>query len=277
MTGQTAATDQDELRRLIAANPVWYHTMELAPGITTPGWFDLRPIVERLPWPEIDGRRCLDVGTYDGFLAFEMERRGALEVVATDIADHADWDWPPDVRARGSEELAHLAGPEKGVGFRIAHGALGSRVEKVAISIYELAPDRVGMFDVVVCGSLLLHLRDPLRALEALRRVCGGLLLSAEAIDLWLSIVAYNRPAASLNGIGSLCQWWTPNVMGHRQMIASAGFEILRTTRPYSVPFGVAHPPPDGSFRSRKNLALQRVMAGSAGVPHAAVLARPAV
>jgi tRNA (mo5U34)-methyltransferase len=102
----------------VSANPLWYHTIELAPGVTTPGWFDLRPIVDRFPWPTVGGKRCLDIGTYDGFLAFELERRGAAEVVATDIAAHADWDWP--VGMRHTHELAAVAGPEKGLGFRLA-------------------------------------------------------------------------------------------------------------------------------------------------------------
>src|SRR3954469_15020041 len=78
----------------VDAQPHWYHTMELAPGVVTPGWFDLRGILDRMPWPDVTGRRCLDVGTYDGQLAFELERRGAAEVVAIDLSDHAEWDWP---------------------------------------------------------------------------------------------------------------------------------------------------------------------------------------
>ena len=81
-----------ELLDEVRANPVWYHTIDLAPGVVTPGWFDLRPVVERMPWPSVAGKRCLDVGTYDGFLAFEMERRGAAEVVAVDLDDHDQWD-----------------------------------------------------------------------------------------------------------------------------------------------------------------------------------------
>ena len=46
------------------------------------------------------------------------------------------------------------------------------------VSVYELDPGSIGTFDVVVCGSLLLHLRDPLRALEAIRAVCDGYFLS---------------------------------------------------------------------------------------------------
>ena len=147
----------------VDSNPFWYHTIELAPGIVTPGWFDLRPIVDQLPWPDVRGKRCLDVGTADGFLAFELERRGAAEVVATDLADHELWDWPERIRSRGKAYLEHVAGPEKGVGFRVARTVRQSKVQPKTISAYDLSPEAIGSFDVVTCGSLLLHLRDPVR------------------------------------------------------------------------------------------------------------------
>lgn len=250
--------------------------MELAPGVVTKGWFDLRPIVERMPWPDVRGLRCLDVGTYDGFLAFELERRGAGEVVCTDISDHDAWDWPPDVRAQGGARLAELAGPDKGGGFRIAKRLLGSSVERIEVSVYELAPERVGTFDLVVCGSLMLHLRDPLRALEAIRSVCGGRLLSAEEVRLSLSVRHPRQPLAELNGSGSLCQWWVPNLAGHRRMVFAAGFAIERSVRPYAVPFGPGHPPVR-SARARGAQALIRALTGGFGLPTSALLARPRV
>lgn len=268
---------QADIRHMIDSH-LWYHTIELAPGVVTPGWFDLRPVVDRLPWPDVRGKRCLDVGTYDGFLAFEMERRGAAEVVAIDIDDHNEWDWPPDVRATGGENLAKLAGPEKGRGFRIAKDALGSKVERKAVSAYDLSPALMGMFDVVTCGSLMLHLRDPLGALEAIRTVCGGEFMSIEQIDLWMSVRHRRTPVHVLNGSGPLCQWFVPNLAGHRRMVFAAGFEILRATRPYVEPFGVSHPPPaHPTPRALFHTALQRAVCGGTGVPHAALLARPRV
>jgi tRNA (mo5U34)-methyltransferase len=268
--------DVDELRREIGST-LWYHTMQLAPGVETPGWFDLRPIVNLLPWPDVKGKRCLDVGTYDGFLAFEMERRGAAEVMAIDIDDHTKWDWPPDVRAHGGEELAKLAGPEKGRGFKIAAAALGSRVGRRPISVYDLDPKDVGTFDVVVCGSLLLHLRDPLRALEAIRGVCAGYFLSAEQISLPLTLAHRRMPVLTLNGSGPLGQWMIPNAAGHRRMLFSAGFAIERSTRPYAVPLGASHPPADKSVRARARAVMQKAMTGGLGVPHSAALGRPRV
>src|SRR2546423_3261813 len=82
-----------ELSSLVAERK-WYHTLELAPGVLTPGWFDTRSIAHSIPFPDLTGKRCLDVGTFDGFWAFEMERRGAAEVIAIDLIDPTQADWP---------------------------------------------------------------------------------------------------------------------------------------------------------------------------------------
>ena len=262
--------------RRVADHPLWYHTIALEPGLVTPGWFDLRPIVDQLPWPEIAGQRCLDIGTYDGFLAFEMERRGAAEVVAVDIADPDEWDWPARLRSHGGAELARLAGADKGAGFALAAELLGSKVQRHEVSIYDLDPADLGTFDVVTCGSLLLHLRDPERALESVRSVTRGTFLSAETIDLSLSVLHRREAVARLNVVDELCQWWVPNVAGHRRMVEAAGFEIVRATKPYAVPYGPAHPRPR-STRDRAQWLFRRTWLRRAGVPHVAVLARPAI
>lgn len=265
----------EEARRAAAEHPLWYHTIDLGHGTVTSGVFDLRPIVGRMPWPDVRGKRCLDVGTYDGFLAFELERRGASEVVAVDIDDHTLWDWPYEMRVKGPEFLAQIAGPEKGAGFRIAKAALGSSVERMPVSVYDLDPGALGSFDVVVCGSLMLHLRDPVRALEAIRRVCGGAFLSAECIDLPLTAVAPRRPLVRL-GPGHEVHWWVPSAAAHRRMLEAAGFAIDRTTRPYVVGYGSAHLRRSRAPRQVARDLLQRVLAGGVGVPHAAALCRPA-
>ncbi len=250
--------------------------MEVAPSVVTPGWFDLRPIVDKLPWPDLRGKRCLDVGPYDGFLSFEMERRGAAEVIAIDIGDHADWDWPVDMRAWAAEGLAALADSDVGAGFEIARRLLGSSVERVVLNVYDLSPERVGRFDFVICGSVLLHLRDPLRALESIRSVCDGLFLSVEPVRLGLSLLHRARPLAELNGMGELCQWWVPNAAGHRRMIVAGGFEIERRVGPKAIRFGPAHPRAGRGAGILAKRVLTRLTTGGQGVPHTAVLARPA-
>ena len=275
--GETAV--EREARAAVAANPLWYHAMEVAPGVETPGWFDLRPIVDKLPWPDVRGKRCLDIGTYDGFLAFELERRGAAEVVATDISDHDRWDWPPRLRLAGPQYIAAVAG-HKGAGFAIARELLGSAVEHRELSVYDLTPsEELGTFEVVVCGSLLLHLRDPLGALEAIRSVCDGWFLSADHVELGLSLVHPRLPLVHVDGTSSGLQWWRPNARAHRQMLEAAGFDVERESGIYAIPFGAGHPV-RRERRSARGVATalaRRVVAGNDGVPHHAVLARPVV
>jgi tRNA (mo5U34)-methyltransferase len=271
-----AAPTPEQARAEIADNLGWYHSIDVAPSVTTPGVFDLRPIVDRLPWPDVRGKRCLDVGTYDGFFAFELERRGATEVVATDIADHELWDWPPHLRMRGPEYLRAVTGPTPGAGFEIARSLLGSAATREEISVYDLSPERLGRFDVIVCGSLLLHLRDPLQALVAIRSVCADRFLSTNQVDLPRSLRHTNRALVRLDGVSDLGQWWIPNAAGHRQMLRAAGFEVEKQSRLYSIPFGPAHEPMPLRPRRAASKLARRVFTGNDGVPHHAVLARPA-
>lgn len=271
-----ARASASEARHRIGERKLWYHVIEVAPGVTTPGWFDLRPIVDRMPWPDVTGKRCLDVGPYDGFLTFELERRGAAEVVAADIGDPADWDWPAATRKLGSDALRELAGQDPGGGFEIASEVLGSSVKREVISVYDLTPERVGEFDVVVCGSLLLHLKDPIRALEAIRSVCRERFLSAEQISPALSLLSRKRAYAALMA-GDRMQWSVPNVAGHQKMVRAAGFDIVQKGRPYAVPLGEGHPRKDTKgIRGLPGRTLTRMVTGGEGMAHVAVLAQPA-
>jgi hypothetical protein len=74
------------------------------------------------------------------------------------------------------------------------------------------------------------------------------------------------------------CQWWVANAAGHRRMLEIAGFSIDRTIRPFSEPFGPAHPiTGSGGSRPRDlaSRAFRRAFTGTSefGVPHAALLA----
>ena len=56
----------------------WYHTIELPDGTTTRGTYDHRPLLPHYGLPDdLHGKRALDIGSGDGFWAFELERRGA--------------------------------------------------------------------------------------------------------------------------------------------------------------------------------------------------------
>ena len=266
--------DPAELRDAIAGRE-WYHTLELAPGVLTPGWFDLRPVAAKVPLPAtLRGMRCLDIGTFDGFWAYEMERRGAAEVVAVDVRDPQQWDWPPNSDAGVVSALA--ARQRKGEGFELAHRALRSRVRFLERSIYDLDPEELGRFDLVYLGSLLLHLRDPVRALDRVRGVCAGRLLLVDTIEATLSLAFPRRPVARLDGNGRPW-WWQANAAGLRRMVEAAGFRVLSGPRMVRFPRGEGQPVHRPSRQVAASRVARRELAVALlGDPHAAILAAPA-
>lgn len=216
MTSEHAPIASD-LREQVAGRS-WYHTLDLGDGLVTNGWFDLRPHVDRYGLPErMDGMRVLDIGTWDGFWAFEMERRGA-QVVALDVDHEREYDWPPRRRPK------KLAALDRGAGFRLAKEILGSKVERVVCNIYDAKPEELGTFDLVFCGTVLVHLRDQLLALERFAGLCHGQLVFADEYDRLSSLLPFpvsryhaDRPKAVV--------FWLPARRTWNRMIWTAGFE----------------------------------------------------
>jgi tRNA (mo5U34)-methyltransferase len=265
------ALDLEELRAQVAGRQ-WYHTLELAPGVVTPGWFDTRPVPAKLPLPvSLEGKRCLDIGTFDGFWAFEMERRGASEVVATDLLDAEQWDWPSGSSPEIVREMAERK--REGDGFKLAREALVSSVQLVERSVYDLDPDDLGEFDFAYLGSLLLHLRDPVRALERVRSVVSGRLLVVDVYDPMMSLLFRRRPVASLDGRGRPW-WWQSNIAGVVRMVESAGFRLVGPAARVRMPRGAGQPTPPlrratlASRTGRREFANARF-----GDPHCVILA----
>jgi tRNA (mo5U34)-methyltransferase len=207
----------------------WYHTLDLPGGTTTQGMFDLRPIIAKYGLPDrLDGMRALDVGTWDGFWAFEMEKRGA-EVVALDLDDERDLDWPPRRRPKVFPETP------RGDGFRLAKELYGSNVERVNQSIYHATPEELGQFDLVFCGSVLIHLRDQLLALERIANLCRGTFISAEEYDPLTGFVPF--PASRyFADRDSAVVYWLPSIRTWRRMMWTAGFDEVKQFGKFKLP-----------------------------------------
>jgi SAM-dependent methyltransferase len=218
----------------------WYHTIELGPGELTPGQVDLRALPAKLFPADLRGRRALDAGTFDGFWAFALEERGA-EVVAIDVEQVDDAQWPPIRRERLRAEAAAL-GLELGQGFRTAAAALESEVSRVVCDVTELDSDRIGgPVDLAFCGALLLHLRDPVGALERLHGVLkpGGSLIVLEPVAIRESLLSPRTPIARFEPLSTTFNWWRPNLAALRGWLRTAGFASVERRgfhRPPSVP-----------------------------------------
>ncbi len=127
-------------------------------------------------------------------------------------------------------------------------------------------------------GSLLLHLRDPVRALTAVRSVCRGRLLSVDAYDLPLTLLS-RAPLARLDAVGRPW-WWKPNAAGIERMLRAAGFRVVGTPSRVFMPPGPQHPRPrswsDVASAVRSRDGRELLFAARFGSPHLATLAEPA-
>jgi tRNA (mo5U34)-methyltransferase len=210
----------------------WYHTILLPGGMVTSGLFDHRPLLPYYGLPEdMSGMRALDVGTADGFWAFEMERRGA-EVVAVELPRMSDRDFPPAAKRL----VRSQADTPPGRRFELARRALGSEVELVRLAIYDIDPSRLGRFDFVHAGDVLVHLRDPVGGLAAICSVTSGQAHIADVVDPRVAA----GPEAGLNlatyqGGWSVTTWWVPSVQTLAQMALDAGFADVQVRGMYRL------------------------------------------
>ena len=186
----------------------WWHSFELPDGSRIHGvspLSDLRERIGQFPISEdLRGARVLDIGAWDGWFSFEMERRGA-EVLAVDC-----WDNPR---------------------FRQIRSALNSRVEYRQMDVYELTPDSVGLFDIVLFMGVLYHLKHPLLALE---RVCA-LTTGIAAVDSFI-LRERHRPGENVENRtvmefyetdefgGQTDNWCGPSLPCLMAMCRTAGF-----------------------------------------------------
>jgi tRNA (mo5U34)-methyltransferase len=224
LTRPAPAPASKEARAIIdrIADRRWYHSIDLGHGVVTPGFVDHR---DQLPYyalpASLEGKRCLDVATFDGFWAFEFEKRGAAEVVAADIARWTDADVPRlMLRDPASFELDGATGG----GFGIAADLLGSKVQRIETSVYDLDPAKIGTFDLVFISDLLVHLRDPQLALERAFSVCHGEVIVADVYSPGLEGFG-GAAIAQLTAPGET--WWLPSIAALKLMMTVAGFEPI--------------------------------------------------
>jgi len=179
--------------------------IDLPDGRSTPGGWDLRQTTDELPWPDVTGKRCLDVGTADGFWAFELERRGAAEVVAIDVPS------PFQQKARAR--------------FELACELRGSKAIYEERSVYDVD----GEFDVVFMGFVLQMLADPIGALQVVHRACRGHLVLLDTVSVPLSLLP--SPLARLDARRHAFEYFVFNRRGLRKAVELAGWTVQAQTR----------------------------------------------
>ncbi len=226
------------IRRRIAKTS-WYHAFEVWPGIVTPGVrkLDASHFLDEAGVPaDLSGKRALDIGTWDGAIAFEMERRGAT-VVALDVQD-----------------------PEQ-TGFNAASEIRQSSVQYVRASVYELSQVLTGRLDLLGYLGVFYHLTNPVKAFEEIEAVLepdGQVLFEGECLRNYAETVDHEpvrgefvEQVAGSDLPLALCtpgmfkerpNWFIPNFACLRSWVAAARLEIVKHTfiespegRPFSA------------------------------------------
>jgi tRNA (mo5U34)-methyltransferase len=171
---------------------------------------------------DLTGKAVLDVGPAHGFFAFELEARNASRVVTVELPRWSAHDVSPSLREQFDRDRVD----EKSEGY--LHGALefaiaarGSKADRVLCNVYDLDPDEIGTFDLVLCASVLMHLSDPLRALYAIRAVTKDVAIIATMID---SASTEGVPRACFYGTTATQTFWAPNMACLKQWALAAGF-----------------------------------------------------
>jgi tRNA (mo5U34)-methyltransferase len=208
----------------------WYHTLELPGGIVTKGYYDHRPLVPHYGIPDdLAGKRVLDIGSWDGFWSFEFERRGA-DVTAVDLDHLTQTDLPPQIR-----QAVLSAGLERqfGGGFEVARRALGSKVNRIVGSVYDLDPEKLGTFDLVHFADVALHLERPLDAFRRIRSVTAGQAMIIDSYEPSLDDRSRDLTEYQGGWVGAI--WWNHSLNTFAQMVIDAGFSDVRVQRTYRL------------------------------------------
>ena len=146
-----AVSREDAVKIISRTN--WFHRIEVIDGLVTPGVVPPAPEVHRTKeymdglgfGPRLAGIRVLDVGTYDGPMAFELAQRGA-EVVAVDIKNASE------------------------TGFSALREISGIYLRHVQADVDHINEYFEAEFDIVLFLGVFYHLKNPVVAFENIAR-----------------------------------------------------------------------------------------------------------
>jgi hypothetical protein len=224
----------------------FYHTIDLPGHGTIHGAWDLREhLDDYLGFVDFTDKRVFDAGTATGLLAFEAEKKGASEVIAFDLAPTDEADRVPYTEQQLLQVLKHTLpelNEERKQGlikvnnsFWFCHKALRSKVKKCYGNIYQI-PQGIGLVDISILGAILLHMRNPLNALEQTAKITKETMIVTDYCwpavnkDLPVSMLIPTPivPKSSIPLI--LDAWWMNSPGLISQFLKILGFTEIKTT-----------------------------------------------
>lgn len=233
----TGTCDREAFDTACSRHDWWYHTFRFDNGYEVRGDYDIAKDIESYRFPkDMRGLRVLDIGIGAGWFSLYFEQQGA-EVTAWDPRGWSDFDlfgryeYPPIESEKPTPDVVDEQGRPVYLSavsgaFWTMRGILDSKIPLRAGKVYDLGLELFDNkpFDLVFMGALLLHLRDPIGALMAARRVCSGQLYATTSIlegDGDEPFMALPFAGKSANA------WWRPNRACFQQWFMAAGFKTV--------------------------------------------------
>lgn len=194
-----------------------YHQLNFGDGLVIQGIFDLTQHLELYHIPEnLQGKTVLDIGTASGFLALECARRGG-QVTAIDVT---------------------------GALVPTLISILGLQIQYQQKNIYELNSD-FGQYDLVICGSLLLHLPEPFEAIKRIRSVCRDRAIISTMCSE--ANAQEPRPICEFVGWkatdGDYWTYWDISTSALKRMIMATGFSQTANEQHFTIVSQKGDPP----------------------------------
>jgi len=210
----------------------WYHTFQFG-NITTHGRYDWRPYLAELELPNLKAKRVLDVGAGNGYFSFEFEKLGA-KVTATDIPLQEDRDnHLLGVKIKSNNKMINFNKP-----FLIAKHYFKSKINQKFINIYDMTPKNTGHYDLLFCNDVLLHLTDPVKALNIFSKLAKIVIVGTPITELKLNALqrwCYGVSMAKIPSFASFWgatgngAYWLPTLTCLEDMAKSAGMKVIKS------------------------------------------------
>lgn len=213
----------------------FYHTLDL-PGFGVQiGEWDLRGrFADYSDGFDFTGKSVLDVGTGSGFLSFSAEQAGATDVVSFDMDSTIRQDFLPFREKPYFQDRADLVlqrdwwlNQWKNA-YWLSHRLLESKARTFYGDVYDM-PESLGQFDIVVLGSILEHLADPIKAMTAAAR------RSSHTILIVTPMIESDDRIARFEGD---CEqpdidyiFWTYSQGIYHHVLSMLGFDIVKVSQ----------------------------------------------
>lgn len=222
----------------IQSNVGWYHSIDLPNGISTPGsrGWERRGSIFNIP-NLVKNSSVLDIGSMEGGDTFFAEACGA-EVTSFDVDNYLEYDLGLNA-ARDYAYVQYNTAKERGVeqefvflnskrfGWEFCKAAKNSSANRISGSIYDLDPDKHGVFDYVYCFGLMYHLRNPIHAMDKIYSVTRKAALFNNHVFTGFSPSRHTLQYYNDTWQGAYTNWFVPSPRAFVDMLSSIGFRRI--------------------------------------------------